>query len=64
MRRNWAAEQGNAKKVIGLAQDVQDLSHFGISSIDEHIVRDIATFFEQPLQYGDCISDFQHGVTT
>ena len=23
-------------------------------------VRDIATFFEQPLQYGGCISDFQN----
>ena len=28
------------------------------------VVRDIATFFEQPLQCGGCISDFQHGVTT
>ena len=25
-----------------------------------HAVRDIATFFEQPLQYGGCISDFQN----
>ena len=24
------------------------------------MVRDIATFFEQPLQYGGCISDFQN----
>ena len=24
------------------------------------VVRDIATFFEQPLQYGGCISDFQN----
>ena len=23
-------------------------------------VRDIATFFEQPLQYGGCISDFEN----
>ena len=25
-----------------------------------HTVRDIATFFEQPLQYGGCIRDFQN----
>ena len=29
-------------------------------AIETNSVRDIATFIEQPLQYGGCISDFQN----
>ena len=28
-------------------------------NVPSNMVRDIATFFEQPLQYGGCITDFQ-----